>query len=131
LKRNGIKDLFSIAKVKPMIVKQVLSEELLTLAEVHRILKEIKEEHKGEEMRYEKRRVLEYSTKFSKMDAKTSRKFLNELLALEKMNEFIAVKIVDLLPRSREELRSIYAKEGYTLTEEELDAILDIIAKYE
>ncbi|HEX58861.1 MAG TPA: RNA polymerase Rpb4 family protein [Methanomicrobia archaeon] len=114
-----------------MIVKQVLSEELLTLAEVHEILKSIKEEHKDEEMSYEKRRVLEYSTKFSKTNAKASRELLNELLKLEKMNEFIAVKIVDLMPKSREELRSIYAKEGYTLTEEELDAILDIVAKYE
>ena len=90
-----------------MIVKEVLNEELLTLAEVKDKLTAIAEE------RREKGIEVSYS--------------FNKLLELEKMKPVIAVRIADILPQSRDELRSIYAKEKYTLSNEELDQILDYV----
>jgi len=112
-----------------MIVKQVLSEELLTLAEVKEILNK---EKKGseDEMKYEKKRALEHVNKFAKTDAKASRELVNELIKLDKMKPEVGVKIADLMPRNRDELRAIYAKERYTLSDSELDKILDIVRRY-
>jgi len=34
------------------------------------------------------------------------------------------------MPLSRDELRTLYAKERYTLTDEELDTILELVMDY-
>ncbi len=46
------------------------------------------------------------------------------------MKEEIAIRIADIVPLSKDELRSIYAKERFTLTEDELEEILDIVARH-
>ncbi len=126
-----------------MIVKEIINEMVLTLAEAKEILNALKtsgegkkkEEGKGEEyeedIRYERRKAFEHTTKFAKLGAKESRALINELLGLAKMKEEIAVRIVDLMPRSKNEVRAIYAKERFTLTEENIEKILDCVAKYE
>jgi DNA-directed RNA polymerase subunit F len=43
------------------------------------------------------------------------------------MKPSIAIRIADILPQSRDEIRSVYAKEKYTLSNEELDKILDYV----
>jgi len=114
-----------------MIVKEVVSEKLLTLAEAKNILNRIKKARaKEEELRYEQRRALEHANKFAKTDAKSSRMLVNELLKLEKMKEDIAIRIADIMPKTRDELRSIYAKERYTLGKEELEQILNLVKKH-
>jgi len=114
-----------------MIVKEVVSEKLLTLAEAKNILNKIKRARtKEEELRYEQRRALEHANKFAKIDAKSSRTLVNQLLKLEKMKENIAIRIADIMPKTRDELRSIYAKERYTLGEEELEQILNLVKKH-
>jgi DNA-directed RNA polymerase subunit F len=123
-----------------MIVKEVISEQVLTLAEAKEILNALrksghekggKEGTEEEEMRYERRKASEHTAKFAKLGAKESRALINELLALEKMKEEIGVRIADLMPKSKSEVRAIYAKERYTLTEANIEKILDCVAKYE
>ncbi len=115
-----------------MIIKKVISEELVTLPEVRDTLNGIKEEREkaGQEMRYEQKRAIGHANKFSKEGAQQSRSMVNELLTLEKMKLDIAIKIANLCPRTRDELRAIYAKERFTLNDAELKAILDVVAKY-
>ncbi|HDM35856.1 MAG TPA: RNA polymerase Rpb4 family protein [Candidatus Syntrophoarchaeum butanivorans] len=113
-----------------MIVKKVLGEELLTLAEAKEILLNIKAERVDEELSYEKRKAIEHAELFCHIDAASSRKLVEELERLEKMKPELAVRIADILPETRDEVRAIYAKERFTLTEEELDTILDIVKKY-
>jgi DNA-directed RNA polymerase subunit F len=110
-----------------MIVKNILKEELLTLAEVRAILDEIRTKRASEEeLGYELRRAIRHAELFAKGTAEESRLMVDELTKLEKMNPEIAIKIADIRPKTRDELRAIYAKERYNLSEEELDAILDI-----
>lgn len=115
-----------------MIIKKVVSEELMTLPEVRDTLNAIRDDREkaGQELRYEQKRAIEHANKFSKVGAKASRDMVNELLTLEKMKVDIAIKIANLCPRSRDELRAIYAKERFTLNDAELKNILDIVAKY-
>ena len=114
-----------------MIVKNVLKEELLTIAEVNALLNEIRERRAGEpeELGYELRRAMRHAELFSHGTPEESRRLVEALLALEKVTPEIAVKIADLRPGTRDELRAIYAKEKFSLTEEELDAILDMVRR--
>ncbi len=123
-----------------MIVKDIIEESALTLAEARDILtasrkrergKEEKEAAEENEMRFERRKAVENTTKFAKLGAKESRALVNELLELEKTKEEIAIRIADLMPKSKNEVRAIYAKERFTLTEANIEKILDCVAKYE
>ncbi|HIH36339.1 MAG TPA: RNA polymerase Rpb4 family protein [Methanocellales archaeon] len=112
-----------------MIIKEVVSEELLTLAEIKNILNKIQDERlkNGEELRYEQRRAIEHANKFAKTSAESSRALVEALLKLEKMKPEIAIRIADIMPKTKDELRSIYAKERYTLVEKELETILGLV----
>jgi DNA-directed RNA polymerase subunit F len=114
-----------------MIVKEVLNEELLTLAEVKEILSDIAEERRERdlELAYEFRKALHHAELFAKASPGKSRELVNKLLELEKMKPVIAIRIADLIPQSRDELRAVYAKEKYTLSSEELDQILELVAE--
>ncbi len=123
-----------------MIVKEIINERVMTLAEAKDILTALKRSGAGkkteegeeeEEIRYERRKAHEHTTKFAKLGAGKSRTLINELLGLEKMKEEIAVRIADLMPKSANEVRAIYAKERFTLTEADLEKILDLVTKYE
>lgn len=115
-----------------MIVKQVVSEELLTLPAVKEILEGIKEEREkdGKELGYELRKAIAHAEMFSKLTPKSSKELVDELLKLDKMKPEIAFRIADILPMSNDEVRSIYAKERYTLSEQELKQILETIARF-
>ncbi len=114
-----------------MIVKEVISEELLTLSEVKEMLHGIVEDRSSreEELGYELRKAINHADMFAKTSAEKSRELVNKLLELEKMKPEIAIRIADVMPQSRDELRTLYAKERYTLTEEELDNILNFVAE--
>jgi DNA-directed RNA polymerase subunit F len=110
-----------------MIVKSIMKEDLVTLAEVKKILDEIKLKRANEEeLGYELRRAMRHAELFAKGTAEESRHIVEELMKLEKMTPEIAIKIADIRPKTKDELRAIYAKERFTLSEEELNGILDI-----
>ncbi len=115
-----------------MLVKQIISEELLTLSEVRSLLEEIRNERAKEEkeLGYELRKAISHAEMFARLSPEKSRELMNELLTLEKMKPEIAVRIVDILPLTYDEIRSIYAKERYTLSEKELKDILELVIKY-
>ena len=115
-----------------MIVKQIISEELLTLPDVKETLNRIREEreNEGKELGYELRKAISHAELFSKLTPEKSRELVNELIKLGKMKPEIAFRIADILPQSNDEVRSIYAKERYTLTEQELKQILEIVYRF-
>jgi DNA-directed RNA polymerase subunit F len=115
-----------------MKVKAVLSEERVTLSEVRDILMQVEAERiaSEKEMSYELRKSIEHANQTSKMPAEKSRELVKELLTLEKMKPDIAYRIANIAPRSRDEVRAIYAKEKFSLTGEELDAIVGIVKAY-
>jgi DNA-directed RNA polymerase subunit F len=112
-----------------MIVKEIINEEMITLAEAKGILLDIKEKRLEEDMElgYELRRAINHAELFSKTDGPKSRGLVEKLLQLEKMKPEIAYRLADIMPGSFDEIRSIYAKERFTLSEEELTTILDLL----
>lgn len=98
------------------------------MAEVKEILDQIRLKRADEEeLGYELRRAIRHAELFSKGTAEESRAMVAELMKLEKMSPEIAVKIADIRPITKDELRAIYAKERFTLSEEELNNVLEIV----
>jgi len=115
------------------IFKEKLDEEFLTFAETKELLDEVEAERaldEDREMRYELARAIEHVNRFTVLDPEESLELVEELSDLEKVDEATAYKIANLLPEDRTELRSVFAKERYTLDGEELDEILNVLAKY-
>jgi DNA-directed RNA polymerase subunit F len=112
-----------------MKVKAIRSEEKVTLSEVKGVLAQVESERleSGKEMSYELRKSIEHANQLAKMPADQSRDLVSELLKLEKMKPDIAFRIANIAPRSRDELRAIYAKEKFTLSGEELDTIIELV----
>ena len=115
-----------------MKVKGIISEEKVTLPELKEILIKVESERleASKEMSYELRKSIEHANQLSKTSAERSRDLVESLLKLEKMKPDIAYRITNIMPRTRDELRAIYAKEKYTLTGEELDGIIDIVTAH-
>ncbi|MDY6776113.1 MAG: RNA polymerase Rpb4 family protein [Halobacteria archaeon] len=115
-----------------MIVKEKLDEEYVSLAEVKEVLNEVSEERADQdrEMSYELRRAIDHANELAELEAEEARELIDEVSEFEKVDQLVAHKIADLLPATRDEIRSIFAEERYTLTGDELDEILDVVAKY-
>jgi DNA-directed RNA polymerase subunit F len=115
------------------IFKQKVGEEYLTVSEVKSFLEDVEAERAADEereLRYELARAIEHVNRFAHLDPGESRELVEELLELEKVDGATAIKIADLLPRSRDELRAVYAQERYALDGDELDEVLNVVAKY-
>jgi len=110
-----------------MIGKKTLDVKEATLAEV----KEILEMPSDIEMGFEQAKTMEYSKKMAKLDKETSEEMIKELMSeVAKLNRAKAVKVVDLMPKKKEEIDQIFAKETYSLNDEETAKILEIVQKY-
>ncbi|MFB6111370.1 MAG: RNA polymerase Rpb4 family protein [Halobacteriaceae archaeon] len=114
------------------IFKEKLDEEYLTVAEAKELLADVEAERVADdrELRYELARAIDHVNRFGELDPAEAREFVSELEELPKVDEPTAYKIADLKPQSRDELRAVYAQERYALDGEELDEILDVVAKY-
>ena len=115
------------------IFKEKLDEEYVTTSEAKEILVEIEDERAEDEerdLRYELARAIEHVNRFAELDAEESRELVEELTELDQIDLPTAVKITDLLPEDRTELRSVFAQERYSLDGEELDEVLNVVAKY-
>lgn len=115
------------------IFKEKLDEEYLTVSEVKALLAEVEADRAADEereLRYELHRAVEHVNRFAVLDPDEALELVDELRQVEKVNEKTAYKIADLLPQDRTELRAVYAQERYSLSGDELDEILNIVAKY-
>ncbi len=92
----------------------------VTLAEVKEIVKDM-DEHKT---------LKDYLKKFTELSKDKAGKLKDELKKMNnlKMKEEHIVKLVDFLPREAEDVKKIFI--DVSLSEEETNAILDIVRKY-
>ncbi|MBI2452183.1 hypothetical protein HYV50_03850 [Candidatus Pacearchaeota archaeon] len=92
----------------------------LMLAEVFEIVKDIED----------KKPLHEYLKKFSKLSKDRAVKLNEEIISLNnpKIKEENIIKVADFLPQTPEEVNKIFTE--ITLTEGEINAILEIVKKY-
>ena len=97
------------------------------MAEVKKLLEK---EEKKRELTYEQKLALENAKHFAKVGITKAKKMADELMKIEKITEPFAYKIVDILPMHPDEVRAIFAKERFTLEDDEIKKIIKIVEKY-
>ena len=115
------------------IFKEIVDEEFLTVSEVKELLADVEAERaldEDRELSYEVARAIEHANRFAVLEPEEAQNLVEDLVELEKVDEPTAYKITNLLPQDRDELRAVYAQERYSLSGDELDEILNVIAQY-
>ncbi|MFA4877721.1 MAG: RNA polymerase Rpb4 family protein [Methanoregula sp.] len=112
-----------------MKIKGIISEEKVTLPELRTVLLGVESERIAaeKEMTYEFRRSIEHANQLAKTAPEKAQDLVSELSKMEKMKPEIAYRIANIMPKTRDEVRAIFAKERYTLTPEELDKIIEMV----
>jgi len=82
------------------------------------------------ELSYEQKIALEHLNKFTKLSVADAEKFLEDLSQVLRMSNETMVKILDFAPQTPDELRMIFAREKFSLKEDEIKKILEIVKKY-
>jgi len=100
----------------------------VSLSEVKNILSKVSKDR--EEMLYEQRIALEHAQTFAKLPVKKTKDMIKELMKLEFLEQVNAYKIADLLPNTKDDIKTIFAKERITLGEDHIKKILEIVGKY-
>jgi len=100
----------------------------VSLSEVKNILSKVSKDR--EEMLYEQRIALEHAQTFAKLPVKKTKDMIKELMKLEFLEQVNAYKIADLLPNTKDDIKTIFAKERITLGEDNIKKILEIVGKY-
>lgn len=106
-------------------MKVIESKPALTV-EVRRVLEERKED--GEELGYEQVNALEHATAFAKLDEKKAKALAKKLVeANEKIDGEVAAKIVDVMPKSPELMKTLLLRKKIELNDEEITELLKIV----
>ncbi|MEM3362230.1 MAG: RNA polymerase Rpb4 family protein [Candidatus Anstonellaceae archaeon] len=111
-----------------MVGKKELESRPLTLAEVYEIMQKRMSES---DIGYEQQTTINYVEKFKKLDKKQSEELLEKLKEIPELNLETAIKIVDILPKFRETLEVILAKDKIILEESKIEQIMKYIKEYE
>ena len=124
-----VKDILERLKDQPMEIYSGPEKDTIEEA-VSIILEEEETPDPVKELSFEKRAALEHVTSFSRVDWKKAEDMIKELTVIERVTEVHAYKIAELMPRDETELRTVFAKDRFTLEPEDLRSILDIVDRY-
>jgi DNA-directed RNA polymerase subunit F len=108
-----------------MIGKKVMETDPVTVAEVKTMLDDASESY---DLTYEQNLALDHATKFSKIEAESANKLVEELQEIVKKTQ--ATKIADMMPVDMADMRLLFAKERGSHKKEELEQVLEIVNKY-
>lgn len=106
---------------------KVLETKPVSMAEAKKV---ISSREKGGELGYEQKLAMEHLNKFTKLKPEKAKKFIEEISSVLRMSPETLVQIANLMPKNADELRLIFAREKFSLKEEEIAKILDIVKKY-
>lgn len=106
---------------------KVLNVKPVTMAEAKEIV--LKREKEGE-LGYEQKLAAEHLKKFTKLKPAEAKKFAEELNSILRMSPETLATIVNIKPQNADELRLIFAREKFSLKEDEVGKILETVKKY-
>ncbi|NYT03362.1 MAG: DNA-directed RNA polymerase subunit F [Candidatus Methanofastidiosa archaeon] len=111
-----------------MIGKEIISEDIVPITKVKEILSSRAEKI---ELGYEQGISLDYTNKFSKMEIEDIEKASTELMEkVPRLKKENIIKIVDIVPEDKKDIEVLFSKERLILDDAEINAILEIMAKY-
>ncbi|MBR3410822.1 MAG: hypothetical protein IKG94_08660 [Candidatus Methanomethylophilaceae archaeon] len=104
-----------------------MSERYVTLAEIKKLLLE---ESDKRELLTSQKAALDHAQAVSYLSVEDTQSIVEEVSKLDKVTDRIAIKIADILPKYPNDVRAIFYKERVELTADDIQEILDIVAKY-
>ena len=104
-------------------MSEPVGKKMLTLSEAHQILEKIDIE-KADQIQ---KRTLDYTSKFAKTSPEVAKKLKKQLESDCGLSEAEATEVVNIMPKSIEELRSFTSGWRKLLATETLDQILKIL----
>lgn len=84
---------------------------------------------KDSELGYEQQQTLDYVKAVSKFSESEAQKILTALLKSGKINESVAIKIIDVAPKNPSTIKAIALKDKIELSDEEISEIQKILQK--
>ncbi len=105
---------------------KIIDKKYVPIVEAKDILKESKREL------YEQKLAYEYAKQFSKLKPDKAKELIEKLnsLGISKLKEEMIIKIVDILPSSIDELRTILTTSELTFKADEINKIYDVVKEY-
>ena len=102
---------------------------LVTTAEAKEIFDNEMEIRK--DLSNEQKYAREHAQRFGILKAKEANKLVEELMeTVPKVKEHLAYKLTDFLPEHPDDVRVVFSRERFTLGDDEIKQILDIVKKY-
>ncbi len=106
---------------------KVVSVKPVPMAEAKELLEK---REKGKELGYEQKLAAEHLKKFTKLKPAEARKFIEDINGIVRMSPETLATLANVLPQNQDELRLIFAREKFSLKEEEIAKILETVKKY-
>ncbi|MEM0057541.1 MAG: RNA polymerase Rpb4 [Candidatus Bathyarchaeia archaeon] len=106
--------------------EKTAKEKFLTIPQVKKMLEELGEENLDQFQR----RVLDYASKFSKVDAETAEMLVKKLVEEFGLEEAEAVQIVNCMPTSVEELRVFLGGGRKIIEASKLEAMVKLLNEH-
>ena len=103
-------------------------EEYLSLAEVKALLEQ--EERDRKALTMDQKYALTHAQMFAKLTPARIRELVAELMKVEMMTPANAYKLADTLPTHPDDVRAVFAKERFSLSKEDVDLVVQVVAKY-
>jgi len=105
------------------MVSTIIEERPVSLATVKKVLAARAKEG---EATYEQRQTTEYVKEFAKTAHKPTEEAVDKIIELG-VDRRQAVKIVDMMPKDRDDLKLIFSKVHYSIKDETAEKVLEII----
>jgi DNA-directed RNA polymerase subunit F len=106
--------------------KKVLKSNKIVVPQVKDLLESLGKENLDQFQN----RTLDYATKFSKINLKSTKKLVSELKKLDFISEDEAVQLINCMPFSIEELRVFLGSGRKIIETTNLETILSLLKKY-
>ncbi len=106
---------------------KVIDVKAVSMAEAKEIL-EARE--KQGDLGYEQKIAMEHLKKHTKLSASDAKKLIEEISSVLRMSNETMSLIANILPKTTDEVRMIFARERFSLKEDEIAKILEIVKKY-
>ncbi|MBI2508020.1 hypothetical protein HYV89_03635 [Candidatus Woesearchaeota archaeon] len=109
---------------------KLMQEAPISLSELKEKIHEV--EARDNEISFRANKVKDYLNKIVKLDMKTASELKQKLLSLDipRLKDRQIIKITDILPEDLEELRAIFMGEVTTITQENLEKIVEAVKPF-
>ncbi|SVB45153.1 uncharacterized protein METZ01_LOCUS198007, partial [marine metagenome] len=82
-----------------------------------------------EQIQYEHKLALDHVRIMAQATIKQANQIIEKVIELEHVNDYYAAKIADVLPMHPDDVRSIFARERFSLGHDEIDSIISAVTE--